>query len=154
LLGLEIVMDPRTSDTRTGRRRRAPRIFVIDDEPCVLNDICLVLSNEFDVSGTTDPVEALDRLRTGASYAVILCDVAMPALDGITLRNRVHAADPDLATRIVLMTSGSLEEYAHIGPARLPNECLRKPLDLAALRGFLRERVLRLEASSDIFVRP
>jgi CheY-like chemotaxis protein len=98
------------------------------------------LSDEFEVTATTDPSEALRRLTSGDWYDVVLCDVMMPTMNGVELRDRVHAARPDLAARIVFITGGV--PWAHVREQldAVPNMVITKPFDSGALRELIRRR--------------
>lgn len=126
----------------SGTTRRVLRVLVVDDEPFVAESIRLVLSDEFDVTSMTDPAQALASLTSGNSYDVVLCDVMMPNMNGVELRNRVHAHDPELAARIVLVTGGILMEKVHQLLETVPNRVLAKPFDFASLREFIRRCAL------------
>jgi CheY-like chemotaxis protein len=125
---------------RSGTTPRVARVLVVDDEPYVADAIRLLLSDEFEVTATTDPVDALERVRDGARYDIVLCDVMMPGLNGVVLRNRVHAVAPELAACFVFMTGGVLHAHLRSLLASVPNPCLEKPLDFASLRALIRQR--------------
>ncbi len=127
----------------SGTTQRVLRVLVVDDEPLVAESIRLVLADEFDVTSMTDPALALASLTSGHSYDVILCDVMMPEMNGVVLRDRVHAYDPELAARIVFVTGGLLMEKVHQLLEAVPNLVLAKPFDFASLREFIRGRARR-----------
>lgn len=134
--------------TRSGTTPRVARVLVVDDEPYVADAIRLVLSDEFEVTATTDPVDALERVRGGARYDLVLCDVMMPGMNGVVLRNRVHAVAPELAAAFVFMTGGVLNERVRAQLAAVPNACLDKPVDFAKLRAFIRRRTRDAESAT------
>ena len=114
---------------------------MIDDEVMVAKSLQLVLAGEFDVSRTTDPEQALEWLSGGQSFDVILCDVMMPRMNGVELRNRVEQFSADQAARIVFITGGLLLPQVRALLDSVPNTCLEKPLDLEGLRELIRRRV-------------
>jgi CheY-like chemotaxis protein len=116
-------------------------VLVIDDEAMVAKSLQLVLAGEFDVSRTTDPQQALEWLSGGQSFDVILCDVMMPNINGVELRNRVEQFSPNQAARIVFITGGLLLPHVRVLLDSVPNTCLEKPLDLDGLRELIRRRV-------------
>jgi two-component system NtrC family sensor kinase len=116
------------------------RILVVDDERLLGESLRRALSNEFDVRTTTDASEALRWLTSGDWYDVVLCDVMMPTMTGVELRDRVHAARPDLAARIVFMTGGILWSHVRELLDAVPNTVIAKPFDLGALRELIRRR--------------
>jgi DNA-binding NtrC family response regulator len=125
----------------SGTTSRVGRVLVIDDDVQLANATRRLLCDEFEVIATTRPAEALLWLTRGDWYDVILCDVVMPTMNGVELRNRVHAVRPDLAARIVFVTGGVVWAYLHRLLDDLPNPVLDKPVDFGALREFIRRRV-------------
>jgi CheY-like chemotaxis protein len=133
-------------------RPRVARVLVVDDEAMVAKSLQLVLAREFDVSRTTEPEKALEWFSRGESFDVILCDVMMPRINGVELRNRVARFSPDQAARIVFITGGLLLPHVRVLLDSVPNTCLEKPLDLDGLRELIRRRVRAAwhEAGSEI----
>jgi CheY-like chemotaxis protein len=68
-------------------------VLVVDDEPLVADSLRLVLSDEFYVTMTTDPRQALEWILSDEAFDVVLCDVMMPQMNGVQLRDRVAAVD-------------------------------------------------------------
>lgn len=85
-----------------------PRLLCVDDEPQVLHALRRVLSAEFEVDGVESPIAAMGRLATRPGYAVVLSDLRMPAVDGITLLRRARDLQPD-AARILLTGHADLD---------------------------------------------
>jgi CheY-like chemotaxis protein len=126
----------------SGTNARVARVLVVDDEPLVAESMRLVLSDEFAVTSTTRPKEALEWLTAHEWYDVILCDVMMPGMNGVELRNRVHAVAPEVAARMVFITGGIVQDAVRRLVESVPNTCLEKPLDLPALRALIRRRTV------------
>jgi CheY-like chemotaxis protein len=133
----------------SGIRTRAARVLVVDDEPMVAKSLQLVLSSEFDVSRTSESEKALEMLSSGESFDVILCDVMMPNMNGVELRNRVEQFSQDQAARIVFITGGLLLPQVRVLLDSVPNTCLEKPIDLEGLRELIRRRVRAHLASAE-----
>jgi CheY-like chemotaxis protein len=121
----------------------AARVLVVDDEPLILEAIRTVLSKDFAVAVTTLPEQALAWMTSGSRFDVILCDVMMPNMTGIELRDRLHAFAPELAARIVFVTGGALLPHVRALLERVPNAWLEKPIDVEGLREFVRRRAGR-----------
>ena len=85
------------------------RILVVDDNPINLKLACDVLECEgFTVERAQDAEEAFERIQRGR-FDLILMDVALPGMDGLTL-TRMLKADP--ATRhipIVALTAFAMK---------------------------------------------
>jgi CheY-like chemotaxis protein len=125
----------------SGTRPRAARVLIVDDESNILTAMHRLLSPEFEVILAAEPESALDRLSAGESFDVILCDVMMPRMNGVELRDRVEAFAPDQAARIIFITGGLLLPHVRALIDRTPNTCLEKPIDPEGLRELIRRRV-------------
>jgi DNA-binding NarL/FixJ family response regulator len=83
------------------------RVLVVDDQELIRGGITALLSHAdgVDVVGeAADGQEALERVRA-LRPDVVLMDIRMPVLDGITATARI-AADPDLVdVRVVVLTT-------------------------------------------------
>lgn len=119
---------------------RTARVLVVDDEPLVADSLRLVLSTEFSVVTMTEPRKALERIASGESFDVILCDVMMPEMNGVELRRFIAAIDEDQAARMVFVTGGILHEHVRKLLESVPNSWIEKPIDLEGLRELVRRR--------------
>ncbi len=83
--------------------RRLPRVLCVDDEEFVLAGLRRILRGRFDVHVASAPLLALKMISdAGASpFAAIVCDLAMPGLNGIALLSRARDLAPD-TVRILL----------------------------------------------------
>ena len=84
----------------------AARILVVDDEPDVEALVAQrfrrqVRSGELDFRFARDGQQALDMLDAGAEVDVVLADINMPRMDGLTLLQRLGELSLDLKTVIV-----------------------------------------------------
>lgn len=87
------------------------RLQVIDDEPAILKAIQRLLRQEdWQVDTFSNPQDALQAL-TGASYNLILCDLRMPQLDGITYLQFARQRQPG-AMRLLFSGHGDREPGA------------------------------------------
>ena len=84
-------------------------ILVVDDSPVVRSFHTNILKmSGFKSDGAADGVEALEKSLT-IPYDLILCDINMPNMDGITFIRRYREQDED-APIIILTTQ---EEEIH-----------------------------------------
>jgi CheY-like chemotaxis protein len=123
-------------------RFRAARLLVVDDLAHERIALARALSNEFDVSAAS-PVLALERLRAGETYDVILCEVQTRALNGIELLARVSSFNWGLAARFVFMTGPIDDPSLRARVDALSHVVVPKPLDLESLRLVVRRRARR-----------
>jgi CheY-like chemotaxis protein len=112
--------------------QRAKRLLVVDDDPLVARSVRRLLGGDQHVTLAPDGRSALEELRKNR-YDIILCDVVMPEMDGVSLLEAVRVERPAAASRFVFMT-GSLfdcESRQRIQAVSAP--CVNKPLDIAEL---------------------
>lgn len=108
-----------------------PAVLVVDDEPTLLDSVGQALRRSgFEVHLATGAEEAL-HLAPTVSFGVLVTDIAMPDIDGVTLAERLRAERPGLP--VLFITGHATHEVAR----RLPADAaiLRKPfraLDLVS----------------------
>jgi response regulator RpfG family c-di-GMP phosphodiesterase len=86
-----------------------PRILFVDDEPDLLAALGRNLRRwPLRISTAACGAEALDLLRNGETYAVIVSDLRMPGMDGVTLLGQAREIAPD-TVRILFTGTGDLE---------------------------------------------
>src|SRR5438067_5173344 len=117
------------------------RVLVVDDDPTVLALCRRVLANLLPEGAVVDTVaggaEALKAIRA-RDYDVLLSDVVMPGMDGLTLLEHARSEAPH--TLRLLFTSS--EEAFLVARARersLASGAVRKPSIAEDLRENLRE---------------
>jgi CheY-like chemotaxis protein len=124
---------------------RPKRILIVDDDRFLAETLRAMIEDYalFDaqqiiaVEIANDGREGARRLESGGPFDVILCDVAMPGLDGFALFERLRARGSPLAERFVLVTGGALRPPpADLFEGQSP-PCLRKPFDGKALGAIL-----------------
>lgn len=124
------------------RRRRTPRaaahqqsILIIDDQKQALDALRRRLSSQFDVTTALGADAAFQILTREREFAMVICDMIMPHVDGLQVFEKVNAAWPELTSRFFIAT-GHPELKVHL-PRGLKNPLLPKPLDIAALTALL-----------------
>ena len=85
------------------------RILIVDDDPDVHQLLGAVLqATDREVQSAYDGLSGLDCVQA-APYDLVMTDVNMPGLDGMTLLERIREVRPE--TRVVVMTVGSTPEH-------------------------------------------
>lgn len=108
------------------------RILVVDDEPDVRMYVERALRIDgHDVDSTFDGFAALSLLRE-KSFDLLLTDIAMPGMDGITLSLQAERDFPNM--KILLMTGYSHERQRAHNLDELVHEVMSKPFDIDTLR--------------------
>jgi len=107
-------------------------ILVVDDERTLARAIKAYLEESgYDAEVAGDAESALPLLAT-VRPDVVITDVRLPGMDGITLLRKVHEFDPSISV-VVMTAHGSIEgavEAVKLGAF----DYLKKPLDLEELR--------------------
>jgi excisionase family DNA binding protein len=130
-------VDPSGSDTPTPRGAAVtarPRVLVVDDEASIRDLLSKTLAlAEYDVDVAADGRGALDRIRL-YSYDLLIADLKMPGLDGLSVIREAKRLKSDLP--IIIITGFSSEssaiEAVNLGVAGYLTKPFRVPQVLAA----------------------
>jgi two-component system, OmpR family, alkaline phosphatase synthesis response regulator PhoP len=132
--------------TRLPHRRR---ILIVEDEGAIRELLRLHLSLAgFDIEEIADGGAALDRARSDR-FDLIVLDLMLPGLDGITLCRAVRGQGANIATPIVILTARDSESDKVLGLESGADDYLTKPFgirEMLARVGAILRRTDRLEA--------
>jgi DNA-binding NtrC family response regulator len=120
------------------------RIAVIDDDERLGKLLYRVLADEHEVVVLSRAQEALDRIATGDSFDLFLCDLILPGMSGEVFHQRVAAVAPALVARIVFITGGPCTPSARTFLQRADIRHIAKPFVVAALRVAVQEHLRRV----------
>ncbi len=117
----------------------------MDDEPDLERLIRIRLRREirlgrFVIHFARDGVEALDKLSEDTSFDIVLSDINMPRMDGLTLLEQIPKVDPDLRA-VVVSAYGDMKNI-RTAMNRGAFDFLTKPIDFKDLKVTI-ERSLR-----------
>jgi len=124
---------PATPEPATPRTAPA-RVLVADDEPSIRELLQKTLGlAEYDVTTAVDGRSAMEHLRN-AAYDLLITDLRMPGVDGLTLIREAKRIKPDLP--VIIITGFSNESTAidtvTLGVAGYLTKPFRVPQVLAA----------------------
>jgi len=125
-----------------------PRVLIVDDEPLVGRAVARQLG-DFEVETETSAAGALRRLRGGAGWDAIVCDLMMPDTSGMDLHAQVAEEAPQVASRFVFLTGGAFTERARTFLATTLQPVLEKPVDPTELRATVRAVASRGRAGGE-----
>jgi excisionase family DNA binding protein len=114
----------------TGR----PRVLVVDDEASIRDLLSKTLAlAEYDVDVAPDGRAALDRMRM-YPYDLLIADLKMPGMDGLTVIREAKRYKADLPVIIItgFSTESSAIEAVNLGVAGYLTKPFRVPQVLAA----------------------
>jgi adenylate cyclase len=128
--------------------RTPPRILVVDDNPTNLEVLRVRLNaHGYDVVTAVDGEDALNRVRDVAPDLVLL-DIMMPKVDGISVVKELKQDDTLRFTPIILVTAKSETRDVVIGLEAGADDYLTKPFEHAALIARVRS-LLRIKDLHD-----
>jgi PAS domain S-box-containing protein len=84
---------------------RGASVLLVEDEQALAAAVSEALTDAgLRVDRAGDGHEALARLREHQGYDLVICDLKMPRVDGMTLYRAIAAAVPELARRVIFVT--------------------------------------------------
>ncbi|MEO5896864.1 MAG: response regulator transcription factor [Vicinamibacterales bacterium] len=128
----------------TARNQKAGRVLVVEDDPNIRDLISLHLRVEgFEVATVGDGREGLDRART-EPFDLIVLDVMLPGLDGITVCGAIRRDSANHQTPILMLTARREEADKVLGLETGADDYLTKPFGVrefvARVRALMRRR--------------
>jgi DNA-binding response OmpR family regulator len=135
--------------TKTTRRR----ILIVEDEAPIRELLRLHLSLAgFDIEEVAEGTTALERSRT-EKFDLIVLDVMVPGLDGITLCRAIRAQSVNMASAVLMLTARGSESDKVLGLESGADDYLTKPFsirEMVARVGAILRRNDRIEATSSV----
>lgn len=120
-----------------------PSILIVDDEPMTRNLLRLMLERAgFRILEAEDGLRALQMVAEQAP-AVLLLDVMMPNMDGITVCKTLRAQAKTAVLPIILLSARTGPEAVQIGLEAGANRYLGKPVSHDELIRTIRELLVR-----------
>ena len=136
-------------------RKKNPNILVIDDDPNMFNLIKIYLSSEhYRIESAKNGRQAL-RLLEANTFDIILSDILMPEMNGITFVKELKKKKASDAI-IIMVTAHGLEEHFMKAISEGVYDILQKPFTANRLKltvrnalefKFLRDDYYRLKQS-------
>ena len=116
------------------------RVLVVDDDKAICEYMETFLSKDgFDVKTLNDPSNAPDEVKNGGYHLVVL-DLMMPKMDGLTVLERIRKVDNDVA--VVIFTGYPSLETAVQSMKMDAVDYLKKPFNPEEFRVVV-DRVMR-----------
>ena len=128
---------------------RAPKVLVVDDE-ADLESLVLqrmrraIRAGRYQFAFARNGLEALELLRTDRDIEVIVTDINMPEMDGLTLLQEVPKVDPEV--RSVVVTAYSDMHNMRTAMSRGAFDFISKPVDFQDLEGAIDRALLHRAA--------
>ena len=126
--------DPIPGVTTVAPREGRQRVLVVDDEASIRDLLAKTLAlAEYEVDTADDATAALGRVRA-SEYDLLIADLRMPGMDGLTLIRQVKRIRADLPVIIItgFSSESSAIEALNLGVAGYLRKPFRVPEVLAA----------------------
>lgn len=81
---------------------KRPRLLLADDHPMMLEGLRKLLSPDFEIVGAVMDGRALLEAAENRRPDLVITDISMPGIDGITVTRRLHDLLPE--TRVLILT--------------------------------------------------
>jgi CheY-like chemotaxis protein len=119
----------------TGTSKRPPKrtILVVDDDATIRTMIVRALRDKYSVIEATDGLAALEMLGGKIEPDLILLDVMMPNIDGLTVAKRVKQDSKRKPTPIIFLTAKGTPADIISGIQAGARHYMTKPFSMAAL---------------------
>jgi two-component system chemotaxis response regulator CheY len=118
------------------------QILVVDDSSTVRNEVGEFLQkNGLSVAFAVDGRDGLAKLKADPSVKLVVCDVNMPNMDGLTMAEKVRGELGNAAVNIVMLTTENSPSMKERGKAAGIKGWIVKPFNGAAVIGSFKKLV-------------
>ena len=112
------------------------QILVVDDSSTVRDEVAGFLKrNGLDVATAVDGKDGLSKLRMDPKVKLVVSDVNMPNMDGLTMAERVRSELGNQRVNIVMLTTESSPAMKERGKAAGVKGWIVKPFNGPAVLG-------------------
>jgi signal transduction histidine kinase/ActR/RegA family two-component response regulator len=119
---------------KKSQKKVKARILVVDDEQVVRDVVNRVLTGEgHKVDAVDNAADALKKIES-QKYNLILVDIKMPGISGVTLYKRIQKIDESLARRVVFMTGDAMGADTETFLSETKVAHIDKPFDAEQLK--------------------
>lgn len=126
---------------------RMKKILVIDDELSVQESFRNILKREYLLLFASNGAEGLQRFREAAPDLILL-DLIMPEMDGMTALKRIREIDPKIP--IIMLTATRMIKTAVEAIKAGADDYLTKPFDLEELKWLLAKTLSNRDLEKEV----
>ncbi len=118
------------------------QILVVDDSATVRNEVSSFLQNQgFDVATAEDGKDGLNKLKADGSVKLVISDVNMPNMDGLTMVEKIRGELGNSTVHIIMLTTESDPRMKERGKAAGVKGWIVKPFNGDAVVGGIKKLV-------------
>lgn len=82
------------------------RVLVVDDDDSILRATTRMLRNFGEITSCLGAHDAIELVRSGKDFDVVLSDVSMPGISGKAFLEAIQEFRPELAKKFIFLTGG------------------------------------------------
>ena len=128
--------------------KREWKVLIIDDDEAIRKVLTVTLQDAgYEVLTAADGDSGL-KIFDEARPDVILCDLRMPGMDGISVLKKIKAADPD--KEVIVITAHGDMDLAIKALQLKASDFITKPISIAALEVALERARARLDITREL----
>jgi len=110
------------------------KILVVDDSSTVRDEVAGFLkSSGLDVTTAVDGKDGLAKMKSDAGIRLVVSDVNMPNMDGLTMAEKIRGELNNAAVHIIMLTTESSPSMKERGKAAGIKGWIVKPFNGAAV---------------------
>ena len=147
-----VALPPATSHAELAALPHEPapqrgKLLIVDDDLLFSGSLRRLFANECDVTVVNSGRDALDRLRAGERFDVLLCDLMMPEVSGVELHAELLHIAPEQTSRMIFLTGGAFSRSSQQFLESVKNRWFEKPCNLHELRSAIRLHISERKGS-------
>jgi two-component system chemotaxis response regulator CheY len=118
------------------------QILVVDDSATVRNEVCSFLQGQgLQVASAVDGKDGLDKVRADGGIKLVISDVNMPNMDGLTMVEKIRGELGNSAVNVIMLTTESDPRMKERGKAAGVKGWIVKPFNGNAVIGGIKKLV-------------
>ncbi|OHX13298.1 two-component system response regulator [Chromobacterium sphagni] len=110
------------------------QVLMVDDSSTVRKEVCDFLkANGISVVAAVDGRDGLDKLRADPAIKLVVSDVNMPNMDGLTMAEKIRNELKNAAVNVIMLTTENSPAMKERGKAAGVKGWIVKPFNGAAV---------------------
>ena len=110
------------------------QVLMVDDSSTVRNEVADFLkANGLSVVTAVDGKDGLDKLRANPGIKLVVSDVNMPNMDGLTMAEKIRSELKNAAVNVIMLTTENSPAMKERGKAAGVRGWIVKPFNGAAV---------------------